>query len=134
MWKRHLGVALLVGGVVNAAPAVGALSAVRLRTAYGLDGRVAPDHDLDLLLQHRGILFLVTGGLLVVAVARPHLRATAVTANATSCAAFVVLTATGGPVNVQLTRIMWIDLGVLALLAGGALLTRGVSSRTGGER
>lgn len=135
MGKRYLGAALLaVAGLVNAAPALGALSVERLRAAYGLDDRGAADRNLDVLLQHRGVLFLVTGGLLVVAVARPHLRAAAVTANATSCAAFVVLAVSGEPVNPQLSRIAWIDIGVLTLLAGGGFLMRPPSGQIGGHR
>jgi hypothetical protein len=135
MGKRNLGAALLaVAGLVNAAPALGALSAKRLWATYGLDDRGEADRNLDVLLQHRGVLFLVTGGLLVVAVPRPHLRAAAITANATSCAAFVMLAMSGGLVNPQLSRLMWIDVGVLTLLAGGGFLTRPASGPASGQR
>ncbi len=77
-----------------------------------------------MLLRHRAVLFLVTGGLLVAAVARPHLRTAAVVTNATSSAAFVLLAATAGPVGAPLVRIAWIDVGVLGLLAGGSVLLR----------
>jgi hypothetical protein len=125
MRKRYIGAALLaVAGTVNALPGTGALSAGRIRSAYGLDGAAAADPDLDVLLRHRAVLFLVTGGLLLVAVARPHLRAAAVVANATSCAAFVLLVATSGPVDARLVRIAQIDVAVLGLLAGGSALVR----------
>jgi len=124
MRKRHIGAALLaVAGTINALPGAGALSAGRLRSAYGLDGAAAGP-DLDVLLRHRAVLFLVTGGLLLVAVARPHLRTAAVVANATSCAAFVLLVATSGPVDARLVRIAWIDVALLGLLAGGSALVR----------
>ncbi len=125
---------LAAAGLANAAPALGALSAERLRAAYGLEDWGQSDRNLDVLLQHRGVLFLVTGGMLVVAVARPHLRVAALVTNATSCAAFVVLAAIGGSVNPQLSRIMWIDVGILALLAVGGVLVRPVSGPSGGHQ
>ena len=69
----------MVAGLVNAVPAVGAVAVERARAAYGLD---VVDRNVDVLLQHRAVLFLLTGGSLLVALARPHLRAAAVTANA----------------------------------------------------
>jgi hypothetical protein len=125
MSERHVGAALLAAaGAINAAPGIGAFSGGRIRSAYGLDdGAGGPD--LDVLLRHRAVLFLVTGGLLVAAaVARPHLRTAAVVTNATSSAAFVLLAATAGPVGAPLVRIAWIDVGVLGLLAGGSVLLR----------
>lgn len=128
MSRRHVGGAMLaLAGLVNAVPVVGTLSTTRLRAAYGLQGRVGPDSNLDVLLQHRGTLFLTTGGLLLMAVARPHLRAAAITINAVSCASFVALGIVNAPVNAQLGRVMWVDVGLLALLAGGAWLVHPAS-------
>jgi hypothetical protein len=121
MRGRRLGQALLVvAGLVNALPGIGALSAARARAAYGLD---VDDRNVDVLLQHRAVLFLLTGGSLLVAVARPHLRGAALTANAVSSGSFLVIALAGGPVNPQLQRVAWVDVGVLVLLAAGAGLT-----------
>lgn len=121
MGSQRVGRALLVAaGLVNALPGIGVLSGARAWAAYGI---AEGDPNVDVLLQHRAVFFLLTGGSLLVAVTRPHLRGAALTANAVASGSFLAVVLANGPVNAQVQRVAWIDVGVLVLLAAGAGLT-----------
>ena len=61
---------LVLVGLINLIPAVGAIAPERLRTLYGIE----PDApELLLLLRHRALLFALIGGFVVLAAFRPCL-------------------------------------------------------------
>ncbi|MGL5931125.1 MAG: hypothetical protein ACRCY8_19500 [Dermatophilaceae bacterium] len=122
MWIGKLGVMSLVGaGLVNAVPLVAAFTPAQIGERYGIE---VVDHDVSVLLQHRGVLFGVLGGGLVLSASRPRFRGAAVAANAISCGAFVLIVLARRPAGQTLVTVAWVDVGVLLLLLVGSLLTR----------
>ncbi|QBS44287.1 phosphopantetheine adenylyltransferase [Nocardia sp. CS682] len=121
--RRHVGLALLaVAGLLNSAPAVGAVAPQGMYAAYG----IAPaGRDLEVVLRHRAVLFAVLGVGLLVAVFRPALRPIAVRANAISMGSFLVLVVAGGPVGPGLVRVAAVDVAGLVALGVGVALLRG---------
>lgn len=119
--RRHAGLALLaVAGLLNTAPAVGAVAPQGMYAAYGI---ASAGRDLEVVLRHRAVLFAVLGVGLLVAVFRPALRPIAVRANAISFGSFLVLVIAGGPVGPGLMRVAAFDVaGLVALGVGVALL------------
>ncbi len=120
--RRNAGRALLVfAGLLQTAPALGAVAPRGMYTAYGL----APaGRDLDVVLRHRAVLFAVLGVLLLLAVFRPGRRPVAVGANAISFGCFLILVLAGGPVGPGLARVAAFDVAGLAALGAGAVLLR----------
>ncbi|MEV0247185.1 hypothetical protein AB0H76_11400 [Nocardia sp. NPDC050712] len=120
--RRHVGRALLAGaGLLNTAPALGAVAPQSMYAAYGI---TPAGRDLEVVLRHRAILFAVVGLGLLVAVFRPALRPIAVGANAISFGGFLVLALAGGPVGPGLTRLVAFDVAGLAALGLGTALLR----------
>ncbi|MGL5816703.1 MAG: hypothetical protein ACRCYR_04010 [Phycicoccus sp.] len=132
MWVGKLGVMSLVGaGLVNAAPLAAAFTPAQIGERYGIG---VIDHDVSVLLQHRGVLFGVLGGGLALGATRPRFRTAAVAANAISCAAFVLIVLARHPVGPTLTTVAWADVGVLLLLLIGSSLVRCSDRSTSPER
>lgn len=122
MGIRHCGQALLVvAGLINTVPALGALSVGKAYAAYGIS---PGGPDVAVLLRHRAVLFAIIGIGLVVAAFRPNLRAVAIGANALSFAGFLAAVSAEHPVNAELARVAIVDIVGLAVLAGGTVLVR----------
>ncbi|MEU2033276.1 hypothetical protein [Nocardia amamiensis] len=119
--RRHAGRALLAAaGLLNTAPAIGAVAPQGMYAAYGI---AAADRDLEVVLRHRAVLFAVVGIGLLLAILRPALRPIAVCANAISFGGFLVLVIVGGPVGPGLMRVAAFDVvGLVALGVGVACL------------
>ena len=75
-------------GLINLVPAVGALSADRIATAYGV---AVEGPDLALLLRHRAALFGIVGGLAMVGAIHPPWRGPGAMAAGVSMGSFLVL-------------------------------------------
>ncbi|MFB9904137.1 hypothetical protein [Allokutzneria oryzae] len=112
---------LAVAGLINAAPAVGAVSVAFARSTYGVE---IAGPDMEVLFRHRALLLGIVGTTLVVAALRPGPRAAAITANAVSMGGFLVLALANPPVNAELTKVAWIDAAGLLVLAAGAVASR----------
>ncbi|BDT93746.1 hypothetical protein IFM12275_37220 [Nocardia sputorum] len=119
--RRHVGRSLLAAaGLLNTAPAIGAVAPQGMYAAYGI---AAADRDLEVVLRHRAVLFAVVGIGLLLAILRPALRPIAVCANAISFGGFLVLVIAGGPVGPGLMRVAAFDVvGLVALGVGVACL------------
>lgn len=109
---------LVLVGLINLIPAVGAIAPERLRTLYGIE----PDApELLLLLRHRALLFALIGGFVVLAAFRPVLQPLAFIAALVSMGGFLLLAA-GGAHSEAIARIVRADLIGLALLAAALAL------------
>ncbi|RDI49148.1 hypothetical protein [Nocardia mexicana] len=124
MWIRRCGQGLLVlAGLINTVPGLGALSAQKAYAAYGIS---PTDPEVAVLLRHRAVLFAIVGIALVVGAFRPRLRAAAVGANAVSFAGFLAIVLAERPVNTELERVAMFDVvGAVALAAGIVLVRKG---------
>ncbi|MFI9401885.1 hypothetical protein [Nocardia sp. NPDC052316] len=120
--RQHVGRALLAAvGVLNIAPALGAVAPQKMFAAYGI---AAAGNDLEVVLRHRAVLFAVLGLGLLGSVLRPALRPIVLPANAISLGSFLLLVLAAGPVGPGLTRVAAVDVAALAALGAGAALLR----------
>lgn len=116
---RHVvTVTLVLAGLVHLLPLRGVIGSADLAKLYGV--RV-PDPDLELLLRHRAVLFGLLGAFLVLAAFKPSLHGLALTGAFLSAASFVVLSRLIGGRNDAITRVVRVDLVLLAILVLGAL-------------
>ena len=111
-------VLFLIVGVVNLLPVVGASSASRLRTLYGIP---LDDPNLIILMRHRAVLLGIVGAILVAAAFVPSLRALAVAAGLVSMLSFVLVAHLVGEYDAELRRVILIDLGASVVLIGASL-------------
>ncbi len=105
--------------LANLLPAVGALSTSRIEALYGV---LVQDPNLEILLRHRAVLFLVVGGLLAAAALHPPLRPVGLVAGLVSMLSFVAIALLVGDQNAQLRRVVLIDAGASLALALAGLL------------
>ena len=116
---RAAQVLLLIVGVVNLLPILPLLNPGMLDTMY----QVAPtDPTSELLLRHRALVLGLVGVALLVSVLKDSWRAAAIVSAAVANGGYVLLAATGGEISAAATRVMVIDIAVLALLAIAAAL------------
>lgn len=114
MQRRFVALGLLVAGIINLLPLPGALGASWLQSLYGIQ---IGSPDLQILLQHRAILFGIVGALLIAAIFVPTLRPAAMIAGAVSMVSFIVIAAAVGGYNSWLSRVVAADIvGLLALV------------------
>ena len=119
---RAIPAALILGaGIVNLLPAIGAFSAERLQSLYGV---VIEDPNLAILMRHRAVLFAIVGALLVASAFHPALRPVAFAAGFVSMGSFVALALLVGYYNLALRRIVWVDVIASLGLVIAAILER----------
>lgn len=107
-------VALVVGGLVHLLPLTGLAGAARLQSIYGL---AVTDANLELLLRHRAVLFGLLGAFMLGALKFPDWRIAALIAGLVSTVSFIALAFGVESLTPELKRVMWIDVGVVVLLA-----------------
>lgn len=110
---------LIVVGLINFLPVVGALSADRIAQAYAID---VSGRDLELLLRHRALLFGILGGFIIYAAFVPALQPAAMVMAGISMAGFLLLAWPPGDLNPALRRVLAVDLVGLLLLSAAAAL------------
>ena len=111
---------LVLVGIVNLLPGVVAtVSVERAAAAYGvaLDGP-----DLAVVLRHRGVLLTLVGLALITVPWWPEIRTAAIVAGVISMASFVAIVLAGPGVGRPLRKVMWVDVGALAVTAVAVLL------------
>ncbi|MGK2740150.1 hypothetical protein ACSHT0_04595 [Tepidicaulis sp. LMO-SS28] len=108
-----IGGLLVLTGLLNALPIMGVLGAGRLRAMYGVPVEGA---DMLVLMQHRAVLFGIVGSFMVWAAFRPDLQPYAFAAGMVSMASFILLAWASGGGNAALQKVVWADLGGIALL------------------
>ena len=110
---------LLLAGLVNGFPVIGALSGSVLERLYGLP---IADPDLLLLLRHRAVLFGLLGALLIGSIFVTQWRGLAITAGLVSMLSFCALAWVQGDANPALMRLFWVDLVMSVGLASAGVL------------
>jgi hypothetical protein len=117
---HHLwAVLVLVAAAINLAPVLGVVSPERMSALYGID---LDDPNLQILMQHRAILFGVVGGLLFVAAFNPPLRVLGYVVGFSSMVSFLLIAWLVGGYNAEIQRVIVIDVVGIAALAGAALV------------
>ncbi len=118
----------LAAGIVNLLPVIGIWSAERLQILYGVS---LDDPSLVILLRHRAALFGIVGAILIAAAFSASLRPLAVAAGLVSMLSFVLIAYLVGGYNMELGRVVLIDIVASIILIGAAVanhLGRGMAA------
>ena len=78
--------------------------------------------NLEILMRHRAVLFGIVGGLLLVAAFHPPLRTLGYAAGFTSMLSFLLVAWLVGGYNAEIERVILVDVGGIAALAGAGLV------------
>ena len=117
--KQLIAALLIVPGLINFAPILGALSNEHLAKLYLVDNL---NPDVALLLRHRALLFGIVGAFIIYSAFQPHLRPYATIAGLVSMVSFVILVFALNTSNPSLIKVAWIDVGAIIILVVGSLL------------
>lgn len=118
-----LSAVLVVAGLVNVLPVVGASGTKALRRLYGID--VAPEGaKLSLLLRHRAVLLGVVGGFMIASAWAPQLRFAGALVGLVSMLSFVAMAWTARGCGPELERVAKIDAVLSALLAWAVIFAK----------
>ena len=85
-------------------------------------GVALDDPNLQILMQHRAVLFGLVGGLLLVAVFHPPLRAAGYAVGFASMLSFLLIAWLVGGYSAQIQRVMLVDLAGIVSLAGAGFV------------
>ncbi len=124
-WQDSLwAVGLIALALIHAAPITAVLGGDALQRLYGI---AVQGPELTLLLRHRGVLFALVAGVMLLALFRPNYRDLALVTGWISVLSFLLLAAQSDPLNTELRRVVkadWVALGVLVVLSGLRLANR----------
>ena len=109
---------LILLGVIHVLPMAGLLGKERLSGLYAVS---IADANIEILLRHRALLFGLLGAFFIYSAFRPDLQGLALAAAFLSLTSFVALALAIGGYNKNLSRVMAVDLGALALLVIGCV-------------
>lgn len=118
-WQDGLWAAGLIAlTLIHLAPVAAVVGGEALQRLYGV---AVQSPELTLLLRHRGVLFALVAGVMLLALFRPNYRDLALATGWVSVLSFLLLAAQSGPLNAELSRVVkadWVALGVLVVLSG----------------
>ncbi|MDR3499456.1 MAG: hypothetical protein P4L72_09540 [Parvibaculum sp.] len=110
---------LLLVGLLNFYPVIGAVGAARLAALYGLP---IEGPDLAILMRHRALLFGLVGAFIVSAAFAPGLRVPAFIAGFVSMGGFIWIARSEGTYGRHIRKVVIADIaGSAALLVAAAL-------------
>lgn len=112
-------ICLVLVGLINFAPIAGVFSADNLSRAYSV---TLASNDLVVLMRHRALLFGIIGGFILYSAFAPKYQSAAMLMAFISMTGFLALIFLEGNVNASISKIMWIDVVGLVLLAIAAYL------------
>ncbi len=110
---------LIVAGVIHLLPLVGLRGSVALGRLYGFE---VSDPNLQIVLQHRALLFGLLGALLIGAAFVPRYQALAVGAGLISAGGFIVIAFLVGEFDPAIRRVVVADVVAVGCLLGAAVL------------
>lgn len=111
-----ISVALIVVGIIHLLPLSGVLGADRLASLYGV---AFDDPNAVILMRHRAVLFGMLGTYCIAAAFLPSLQAIAFIAGFISVVSFLLLSWLDGRYNVEIAKVIAVDLVALAFLVIG---------------
>ena len=113
--KRFVSTALIIAGVINLYPIIGAISVHQLENLYGVS---LANTDLVILMRHRAILFGLLGTFIIYSAFHRSLQTFACIAGLVSMISFIALAYASGQFGEALNKAIVADiLGSLALVA-----------------
>ena len=109
---------LLAGGVIHLLPVAGVLGTERLFTLYGVP---VTEPNLAILLRHRAVMFGLIGGVMILSIVKPAMQPLAFALGLLSVTSFLYIASSVGQYNLQVSRVVVVDiLALVCLLAGSA--------------
>lgn len=110
---------LVVAGIIHLLPVSGILGAERLSALYGVS---FSEPNIEILMQHRAILFGLLGLFLIYAAFQPSLRAMAIVAGLVSTVSFIAIAWSSGGYNAAIGRVVIVDIAaIVALIIAGVI-------------
>ena len=109
---------LLAVGLIQAIPLVAAVAA-NFDALYDVELK---GNDLEILMRNRAVYIGAVGALLAWSALRPHLRPAAIALSLVTLGSYVMLALYVGDYNDKLGRLVWIDIVLVVLLAGAAVV------------
>jgi hypothetical protein len=109
---------LVLVAIIHLLPLVGVTGAPRLAQMYGVD---ASEPNLQILMQHRAVLFGLLGCFLAYAALNPGCQFVAFFAGFVSVLSFILIALKAGDYNAHLSRVIAADWLALVLLTVGTV-------------
>jgi hypothetical protein len=117
--KSAITFCLVLVGLINFAPVVGAISAQKLESAYSVS---LAGNDLAILMRHRALLFGILGAFILYSAYDPVYQHAAIMMGAVSMVGFALLAVDVGGYNEAVGKVLFIDIvGILILLVAVVL-------------
>ena len=117
--KNAITFCLVVVGLVNFVPVIGAISAQKLESAYSVS---LAGNDLEILLRHRALLFGVLGAFILYSAYNPVYQTAAMLMAGVSMVGFALLALCVGGYNEAVAKVLFIDIvGIFFLLVAVVL-------------
>ena len=110
-------ICLFIAAIINIAPSILAFLPTKISDSYGIN---IPDHNYELLLRHRAVLFGIVGGIMMHSVFTKKHYHLSVIVGLASMISFLILTKmVNGEINPELGKVLKFDiLGIVVLLFG----------------
>jgi hypothetical protein len=106
-------IALSIVGIIHVLPMIGITGRIALEKGYGL---AIDSPDLQLLLQHRAVLFGLLGAACFIAAFNPPWRLAIWCSAMISTCSFLLFSGLASSTNVAIVRVIWFDLIAIAML------------------
>ncbi len=106
-------IALSIVGIIHVLPMIGITGRIALEKAYGI---AIDSPDLQLLLQHRAVLFGLLGAACFIAAFNPPWRLVVWCAALISTCSFLLFAGLGSSTNAAIVRVIWFDVVAIAML------------------
>lgn len=106
-------VLLFLVGLINFLPILGVISIDKINQAYDLS---TTDHNLEILLRHRALLFGLIGGFILYSVFNPQYQSMAMVLASISMLGYLVIFWSVGGSNASLLNVAKIDIVGVVLL------------------
>lgn len=111
--------ALILVGLINGYPVIGAFGSSAIQSLYGV---AVEDSNLLMLLRHRAVLLGLLGGFLILAAFDKNLYLYAVIAGLVSMLTYIIIGFSSASYNAAIGRVIIIDIGASIILALAYLL------------
>ena len=114
--NRVVSLALVVAAVIHLLPLSGVLGSERLAALYGISFE---EHNIEILMRHRAVLFGLLGVFLMYAAFNTVLHLPALAVGMVSVISFLYIAKSVGGYNSEISRVFTADLMALACLVLG---------------
>ena len=105
---------LVVVGLINFLPVMGAISAANISRAYSIN---LASNDLIILMRHRALLFGIVGGFVFYSIFEPRYQGAALIMAAVSMLGYLVIMRSVGGYNESIRKVGLVDVvGIIALV------------------